>query len=454
MTKRRRPRSPRPRNAPAETTIRLTSRFRPEITPTGPASAQVQWLADEKREGRMTGSAGAQATAKWLGDYFRALGLKRFARELRAAVRVQRRRTRHRGEDALRDHSGHGNRKCNVWTKISGRSPSARTAKHRARSSSPATDLSRRAKSGGGYDSYAGLDVKDKIVLLLRYVPGGRGSGAARAAQSLRRPALQGDAGARARRERRARCHRAEFTQRREVLPLTNDGTNAGSAILAASISGKAAETLLAPSGKNLKELQTALDSENPHTAGGLSLAEGEREARLRRRAFEENRQRRRRILCRRPRHRRIHPRRRALRSSRRRRDPARCERAGEENKIHPGADDNASGVAWVMELAARARAGTRGASGEIPARHDLRLLDGRGDRDDRLGRFLREAAGAAREDRRLREFRHGRPVARQQADVARRRLVERLAATDRESECRRRFQPRPAGRSRICRPT
>ncbi len=26
--------------------------------------------------------------------------------------------------------------------------------------------------------------------------------------------------------------------------------------------------------------------------------------------------------------------------------------RAGEENKIHPGADDNASGVAWVMELA------------------------------------------------------------------------------------------------------
>jgi hypothetical protein len=27
-------------------------------------------------------------------------------------------------------------------------------------------------------------------------------------------------------------------------------------------------------------------------------------------------------------------------------------DRAGEENKIHPGADDNASGVAWMMELA------------------------------------------------------------------------------------------------------
>ena len=27
--------------------------------------------------------------------------------------------------------------------------------------------------------------------------------------------------------------------------------------------------------------------------------------------------------------------------------------RAGEENKIHPGADDNGSGTAWMMELAA-----------------------------------------------------------------------------------------------------
>src|SRR6185436_18645947 len=32
---------------------------------------QVEWLADEKREGRMTGSAGAQETAKWLASYLR-----------------------------------------------------------------------------------------------------------------------------------------------------------------------------------------------------------------------------------------------------------------------------------------------------------------------------------------------------------------------------------------------
>src|SRR5205085_11785567 len=40
---------------------------------------QVEWLADEKREGRMTGSPGAQETAKWLANYLRDNGLKSFA---------------------------------------------------------------------------------------------------------------------------------------------------------------------------------------------------------------------------------------------------------------------------------------------------------------------------------------------------------------------------------------
>ena len=139
-----------------------------------------------------------------------------------------------------------------------------------------------------------------------------------------------------------------------EVLPLTNDGTSAGSGIVAASISGKMANALLAPSGKSLKELQTALDDENPARRTRLHPAESESETRLRRRALEEKRSRRDRAICR----------------------PApggsdeyvmvgahydhlghggnsSLGHAGEENKIHPGADDNASGIAWVMELAA-----------------------------------------------------------------------------------------------------
>ncbi|MGZ5021966.1 MAG: M28 family peptidase, partial [Chthoniobacterales bacterium] len=137
-----------------------------------------------------------------------------------------------------------------------------------------------------------------------------------------------------------------------EVLPLTNDGTSVGSAIIAASISGQTAETLLAPSGKSLKDLQTALDNENPHTSAGLvlpnetiTLACGVEHLKK----TDNN------VVAYLP--------------------PANgvdeyiligahydhlgkggissLGRAGEEDKIHPGADDNASGTAWVMELAA-----------------------------------------------------------------------------------------------------
>ena len=51
--------------------------FSPQITKAD-LQHEVEWLADEKRDGRMTGSAGAQATASWLADYFRNAGLKSF----------------------------------------------------------------------------------------------------------------------------------------------------------------------------------------------------------------------------------------------------------------------------------------------------------------------------------------------------------------------------------------
>ena len=57
-----------------------------------------------------------------------------------------------------------------------------------------------------------------------------------------------------------------------ELTPLTNDGSHSGSGIVAASISTAVAEALLAPSGKKLKEVQTGLDSENPHVEGGFAL--------------------------------------------------------------------------------------------------------------------------------------------------------------------------------------
>ena len=51
--------------------------FRPEITEAD-LRGEVEWLADEARDGRMTGTAGAKLAADWLADYFRQAGLQSF----------------------------------------------------------------------------------------------------------------------------------------------------------------------------------------------------------------------------------------------------------------------------------------------------------------------------------------------------------------------------------------
>ncbi len=61
--------------------------------------------------------------------------------------------------------------------------------------------------------------------------------------------------------------------------------------------------------------------------------------------------------------------------------------------QIHPGADDNASGTAGVMELA-RLLAPTKGPA---PARNPLRFVCGRGTRSARFGRVGEGADVAAR---------------------------------------------------------
>jgi len=52
-----------------------------------------------------------------------------------------------------------------------------------------------------------------------------------------------------------------------ELAPMTYDSSLAGSGIVAASISAKVADAMLVGSGKTLKQLQDALDQEDPHAA-------------------------------------------------------------------------------------------------------------------------------------------------------------------------------------------
>jgi len=118
-----------------------------------------------------------------------------------------------------------------------------------------------------GYDSYATLDVKDKIVVVLRYFPedADQQTRAILARYSdLRYKAM-------AARQRGARALLVVTGPRSpnagELVPMTSDTAIAGSGIPAASVTGAVADALFA-AGKPLRDVQQELDSGNPHVAG------------------------------------------------------------------------------------------------------------------------------------------------------------------------------------------
>jgi peptidase M28-like protein/PDZ domain-containing protein/PA domain-containing protein len=119
-----------------------------------------------------------------------------------------------------------------------------------------------------GYDSYTTLDVKDKVVLVLRYFPEDadqKTKGILSRYADLRYKALA------------ARQHGAKgmivvagphSPNAGETIPMTFDTAIAGSGIVAASISAKVADTILKGSGHTLGDAQHSLDAANPHVAG------------------------------------------------------------------------------------------------------------------------------------------------------------------------------------------
>ena len=121
-----------------------------------------------------------------------------------------------------------------------------------------------------GYDSYAGLDVKDKIVLVLRYFP--------EDADAQTRAALVGYADLRykanAARQRGAKAMLVVTGPRSpnagELVPMTFDTAIAGSGIAAASVTGTVASMMFknAKDQRPLAEIQRDFDSGNPHVAG------------------------------------------------------------------------------------------------------------------------------------------------------------------------------------------
>ena len=118
-----------------------------------------------------------------------------------------------------------------------------------------------------GYDSYATLDVKDKVAVVLRYFPedADQQTRAILARYSdLRYKAM-------AARQRGAKALVVVTGPRSpnagQTVPVSFDTALSGSGIPAASVSGKVADALFAGS-RPLKEVQQQFDSGNPHTAG------------------------------------------------------------------------------------------------------------------------------------------------------------------------------------------
>lgn len=118
-----------------------------------------------------------------------------------------------------------------------------------------------------GYDSYATLDVKDKIVVVLRYFP----EDADRQARAILARYADLRYKAMAARQRGARALLVVTGPRSpnagETIPMSFDTALAGSGVPAASIGGELAGALFA-GGRPLEAVQQELDTGNPHVAG------------------------------------------------------------------------------------------------------------------------------------------------------------------------------------------
>jgi len=122
--------------------------------------------------------------------------------------------------------------------------------------------------AGYPYDSFATLDVEDKIVVVLRYVPEDVDNDAKlilNRSSDLRYKAMRA-------RELGAKGLLVVTGPRSpnggELVRLAIDGAVASSGIIAASITGDVAEALFAAADKNLADIQAELDSGNPHVVG------------------------------------------------------------------------------------------------------------------------------------------------------------------------------------------
>jgi Zn-dependent M28 family amino/carboxypeptidase len=238
----------------------------------------VEVLASERFEGRMAGSAGEQLAAEYIARELKRVG----ARSLPGAKDFY---------QPFEFTAGTKDAGSTVRVSVAKPSPagaatSGTGSEFRTTERVQALSFSDNAEVTGevvfagygivvpesqnfGYDSYVGLDVKDKIVVVLRYFPEDadvKVRAILARYSDLRYKAM-------AARQRGARALLVLTGPRSpnagNTVPMTFDTALAGSGIVAASINGEVGRAIFAAAPeRNLEEVQKSMDTGNPHASG------------------------------------------------------------------------------------------------------------------------------------------------------------------------------------------
>ena len=235
----------------------------------------VEFLASDELEGRRTGSVGIRKAAEYIREQLVSSGLKPLGTndgsynhnfEFTGGVEL----VKPKNQMILRGHTGEDH----AFELDKDFRPLAFSANGQIEGEVifAGYGLTKPGKLGVGYNSYGDLQVKDKIVMVLRYVP--------EEISVERRQELNRYAGL------RYKALIARNNGAKALLVVTGpnspnagklanlnfDMSMAGAGIPVISISGEIGNSLVQFYGKSLKELQTSLDKENPHVVHGLSL--------------------------------------------------------------------------------------------------------------------------------------------------------------------------------------
>jgi hypothetical protein len=250
-------------------TLSRTLQAAQTTSPNSKTRQHVEMLASEKLDGRLTGTTGERLAADYIVSQLKAIGAQPLPGQ-----------TDYRLAFEFTAGSRDGGSRIAVAPKNGAASGLVNGSSVRALSFSDNGEASGPVVFAGygivvpegqdfGYDSYAGLDVKDKIVLVLRYFP----EDADQKTKAILARYADLRYKAMAARQHGAKAMLVVTGPRSpnagELIPMSFDTALSGSGIVAASITGDVASALFATTpGMTLERAQQALDSGNPHVAG------------------------------------------------------------------------------------------------------------------------------------------------------------------------------------------